>query len=159
MGEIKKKRFVVYVRCSTEDQSRGDYTTLDAQEDFCKSYLHSSQFEFVRTVRDDGHSAKNLARPGIRGILQEARLPESERTFDGVVFFKLDRLTRRMKDLYDLVDYFKDNNIEFISVAEKFDTSTPHGRAMLSLVGTFACLEREQLGERVKAAGIALTRQ
>src|SRR3989338_297093 len=119
----KNKRFIIYVRCSTDDQSRGDYTTLDAQAHHCKNMLEALDYETARIVKDDGFSGKDLKRPGIQGVLKEIGNGKTH-TFDGIIFFRLDRLTRNPRDLYALIDLFKENDIDFISVKENMDSSS-----------------------------------
>ena len=71
--------------------------------------------------------------------------------FDTVLVYKLDRLSRSQKDtLYLIEDIFLKNNIEFVSLLENFDTSTPFGRAVIGLLSVFAQLEREQIKERMQ---------
>ena len=68
---------------------------------------------------------------------------------DVVVVYKLDRLSRSQKDTLTLIeDEFLSNNIEFVSVSENFDTSSPFGRAMIGLLSVFAQLEKDQITER-----------
>lgn len=151
----KYKRFIIYARCSTDDQSRGDFTTLDSQVHHCKNMLKALDYSTSRMVKDDGYSGKDLKRPGIQSILKEIGNRNAKPSFDGIIFLRLDRLTRRNKDLFNLVDVFAENNIQVISVREGFDTSTSHGRAQLGMMGTMAQFEREQIGERVKASALA----
>jgi DNA invertase Pin-like site-specific DNA recombinase len=70
-----------------------------------------------------------------------------------VVVAKLDRLTRRTRDLLALVeDTFKAHHVELVSLSEKLDTRTPAGVLMLTVLGALAQMEREQVGERTRAA-------
>ncbi len=155
----KKKRFVIYTRCSTDEQAQGDYTTLDVQAHHCKHHLDALGYEAVRIIKDDGYSAGNLKRPGIQSILKEITPGNANRSFDGIIFHALDRLTRSMGDLYALVDLFKENNIDFISVRNSIDTSSATGRVQLGVMGLFSAFQRENTGERVKAAALARIRQ
>ncbi|OGW80029.1 MAG: hypothetical protein A3G33_08180 [Omnitrophica bacterium RIFCSPLOWO2_12_FULL_44_17] len=154
----KNKRFIIYVRCSTDDQSRGDYTTLDAQAHHCKNMLEALDYETARIVKDDGFSGKDLKRPGIQGVLKEIGNGKTH-TFDGIIFFRLDRLTRNPRDLYALIDLFKENDIDFISVKENMDSSSALGRVVIGIIGLLSAFERELTGERVKASSIARARQ
>ena len=101
----KPKRFIIYVRCSTDDQGRGDFTTLDAQAHHCKNMLEALGYESTRIVKDDGFSGKDLNRPGIQSVLTNIQ----QKKFDGIIFFRIDRLTRSSRDLYGLIDLFKGN--------------------------------------------------
>lgn len=157
--ESAKKRFVIYTRCSTDEQAQGDFTTLDAQAHHCKNMLEAMGYELVRTVKDDGFSGKDLNRPGIQSVLKELGIRNQKRTFDGIIFFRLDRLTRNPRDLYGLIDLFKENETDFISVRENLDSSSALGRVVIGIIGLLSAFERELTGERVKASGLARVRQ
>jgi site-specific DNA recombinase len=108
-------------------------------------------------MNDDGFSGKDLNRPGIQKILEDVN--KKRRSFDGIIFFRLDRLTRNPRDLYSLIDLFRDNDIDFISVRENLDSSTAIGRVVIGILGLLSAFERELTGERVKASAIARVRQ
>ena len=155
------KRYVIYTRCSTDDQAQGDYTTLDAQAHHCKNMLDAFGYTTAKigkngVVKDDGYSGKDLNRPGIQAILKDLN---TKKSFDGIIFFQLDRLTRNPKDLYSMIDMFRNNGIDFISVRENLDSSTAIGRVVIGIIGLLSAFERELTGERVKAATIARVRQ
>ncbi len=159
--EEKKKRYVIYTRCSTDDQAQGDFTTLDAQAYHCKNMLDAFGYELADIgnkgiVTDDGFSGKDLNRPGIQLILENVK---TQRTFDGIIFFRLDRLTRNTRDLYWLIDLFREKEIDFVSVRENLDSSTAIGRVVIGILGILSAFERELTGERVKASALARVRQ
>ena len=153
------KRFVIYTRCSTDEQAQGDYTTLDVQAHHCKNMLDALGYEASRTVKDDGYSGKDLNRPGIQSILKEIIPGNLNRSFDGIIFHSLDRLTRNPRDVYALIDLFKENNIDFISVRQNLDSSSAIGRVFIGIMGILSAFERELTGERVKASALARIRQ
>ena len=157
----EKKKYVIYTRCSTDDQAQGDFTTLDAQAHHCKNMLDAFGYELADIgkkgiVNDDGFSGKDLNRPGIQSILNDI---QTKRSFDGVIFFRLDRLTRNPRDLYALIDLFRAKDVDFISVRENLDSSTAIGRVVIGILGLLSAFERELTGERVKASAIARVRQ
>ena len=67
-----------------------------------------------------------------------------------VVTYKIDRLTRSPRDFYQLIEHFEANKVGYISVTERFDTSTPSGRLLRNIMLTFAQFERELTSERIK---------
>jgi len=157
----KKKHYIIYTRCSTDEQAMGDFTTLDAQAHHCKNMLDAFGHELASfgkngIVRDDGYSAKDLNRPGIQSILESIN---KKREFDGIIFFRLDRWTRNPRDLYAMIDLFKEHDIDFVSVRENLDSSTAIGRVVIGILGLLSAFERELTGERVKAAFVARARQ
>lgn len=156
-----KKRYVIYTRCSTDDQAQGDFTTLDAQAYHCKNMLDAFGYDLADIgskgiVKDDGYSGKDLNRPGIQMIIEHVR---KKAPFDGIIFFRLDRLTRNTRDLYWLIDLFREKEIDFVSVRENLDSSTAIGRVVIGILGILSAFERELIGERVKASCIARVRQ
>jgi len=157
----EKKRYVIYTRCSTDDQAQGDFTTLDAQAHHCRNMLEAFGHELAcfgnkGVINDDGYSGKDLNRPGMQSILNSVN---GTRQFDGIIFFRLDRLTRNPRDLYALIDLFRDKNIDFVSVRENLDSSTAIGRVVIGILGLLSAFERELTGERVKASALARVRQ
>src|SRR5690625_1386265 len=76
--------------------------------------------------------------------------------FDAILVYKLNRLSRSQKDtLYLIEDVFIKNNVEFISLSESLDTSTPYGRAMIGILSAFAQLDREQIKEQLTLGRVA----
>ena len=160
-AEKKRKKFVIYTRCSTDDQAKGDFTTLDAQAHHCRNMLEAFGYELADfgdkgIINDDGYSGKDLNRPGIQAILKDI---QSKKSFDGIIFFRLDRLTRNPRDLYGMIDTFKAEDIAFLSVRENLDSSTAIGRVVIGIIGLLSAFERELTGERVRASAIARARQ
>lgn len=158
----KRKRYVIYTRCSTDDQAVGDFTTLDAQAHHCKNMIDAFGYELANfgksgIIYDDGYSGKDLNRPGIQSVLQDVR--SGKKSFDGIIFLRLDRLTRNTRDLYALIDLFREKETDFVSVRENLDSSTAIGRVVIGILGILSAFERELTGERVKASAIARARQ
>jgi site-specific DNA recombinase len=137
-----------YVRVSTEEQAR-EGVSLTAQEERITALATAKGWNLVTIIRDAGYSGKNLSRPGAEsliGICQRAEV-------DVVIVFKVDRLTRKQKDLwYLLEDVFYKNQVGFVSVTEAFDTTTAAGKAFLGMIGIFAQLERDLVSERTREA-------
>ncbi len=137
-----------YARVSTDEQAR-EGVSLDAQQSRIRAYCEAKELELVDMLTDDGISGKTLDRPALRELLQRCERGE----VGHVVVVKLDRLTRRTRDLLALVDdLFLARHIELHSVSESLDTSTPHGRFVLTLFGGLAQMERELIGERTRSA-------
>lgn len=99
---------------------------------------------------DSGYSGANLNRPGIQKLMSETQ------KFDVVLVYKLDRLSRSQRDtLYLIEEIFLPNQVDFVSMQESFDTSSPFGKAMIGLLAVFAQLEREQIKERTRMGKMA----
>ena len=147
-------RALGYCRVSTDEQAR-EGVSLDAQRSRIRAYCQAKELELVDMLTDDGISGKTLERPALQALVARCERGEVR----NVVVVKLDRLTRRTRDLLALVDdLFLARHIELHSVSESLDTSTPHGRFVLTLFGGLAQMERELIGERTRTA-LAYKRQ
>lgn len=139
------KKVFLYVRVSTEKQSEEGYS-IEEQTARLKAYCQSLDWVIVKTYVDDGYSGATTNRPALQALIQACR----DRLADSVVVYKLDRLSRSQKDTLALIeDCFLANDVDFISMTENFDTSTPFGKAMIGILSVFAQLEREQIKERM----------
>lgn len=139
-----------YIRVSTEEQAR-DKKSLLTQERKVKEFCKLKDYNLERIYKDEGCSGKNLKRPAIKLLLE--RLKDRKNKVDVVIVYKLDRLSRRQRDLWYLLDdVFKKKEIDFVSVTESFDTTTAFGRAMFGMLGVFAELQRDEIADRTKSA-------
>lgn len=139
-------RVGLYTRVSTQEQAQEGYS-IDAQLERLTAYCKAKDWHIVHTYTDAGFSGSNLNRPAMQQLINDI----DSGTFDTVLVYKLDRISRSQKDtLFLIEDVFLKNNISFISVNENFDTSTAFGRAMIGILSVFAQLEREQIKERTR---------
>ena len=137
-----------YARVSTDEQAR-EGVSLESQVARIRAYAQAKELELTDVLTDDGISGKTLERPALQELVRRCERGE----VGHVVVVKLDRLTRRTRDLLALVDdLFLARQIELHSVSESLDTSTPHGRFVLTLFGGLAQMERELIGERTRIA-------
>lgn len=135
----------IYIRVSTEDQAKDGFS-IHAQRDKLTKYAELSDWEICDYYVDDGISGKNLTeRPEVMRMLKDVE----SRKINNVLVYKLDRLTRSVKDLIELIELFEEYNCCFNSVTEKIDTSNAVGRMFVKIIGIFAEFERENLAERV----------
>lgn len=138
---------VAYLRVSTEDQAQHG-VSLGAQEQKVRAYCSALEFGEPEIVCDAGASAKTLNRPAMKALLARIRAGEIER----VVISKLDRMTRSVRDLGDLVDLCNKHGTALVSVGETLDTSSAAGRMVMNMLATVAQWERETISERVRDA-------
>ncbi|MFC2061027.1 recombinase family protein [Elusimicrobiota bacterium] len=137
----------VYTRVSTDNQAEKNFNSCESQELKIKSFIDSQEnLNTYRTYSDPGFTGANLERPG----LQEMLFDIQNYKVNLVIAYKIDRLTRSPKDFYNLVETFEQYGVDFISVTERFDTSTPSGRLLRNIMLTFAQFERELTSERTK---------
>lgn len=139
-------KVAIYVRVSTTNQAEEGYS-IDEQKDKLTSYCDIKDWNIYEIYTDGGFSGSNTERPALEQLIRDAE----RKKFDTVLVYKLDRLSRSQKDtLFLIEDVFVKNGIEFLSLQENFDTSTPFGKAMIGLLSVFAQLEREQIKERMQ---------
>jgi DNA invertase Pin-like site-specific DNA recombinase len=139
---------VGYIRVSTEEQVR-EGLSLDAQRSRILAACAVHGLVLAEVLVEAGESAKTLNRPQLQLLLDRVRAGG----VGAVVVTKLDRLTRRTRDLLELVeDVFKPAGVELVSLSEQLDTRTPAGVLMLTVLGALAQMEREQIGERTRSA-------
>jgi site-specific DNA recombinase len=136
-----------YVRVSTDRQA-SEGVSLEAQAEKIRQMAQLRDFELIDIVVDAGESAKDTNRPGLQRVLAmvDARL------IDAVVILKLDRLTRSVRDLGNMMDRFGRRGVALISVNESLDTQSPAGRLVLNIMTSVAQWEREAIGERTTTA-------
>lgn len=141
-----QNKVAIYVRVSTTKQEEEGYS-IEEQKDKLSSYCNIKDWSVYKIYTDGGFSGSNTHRPALEQLIKDAK----NRKFDTVLVYKLDRLSRSQKDtLYLIEDVFLENKIDFVSLLENFDTSTPFGKAMVGILSVFAQLEREQIKERMQ---------
>ena len=140
----------IYARQSVDKK---DSISIESQIEFCKYELKGGN---CKEYTDKGYSGKNTDRPKFQELVRDIK----RGLIAKVVVYKLDRISRSILDFANMMELFQQYNVEFVSSTEKFDTSTPMGRAMLNICIVFAQLERETIQKRVvnpeEAANIRL---
>ena len=135
----------LYSRVSTAEQAREGYS-IGEQQERLTAYCKSRGWSDFKHFTDGGFSGGNMNRPALQDMIKAIK----QGTVSKVIVYKLDRLSRSQKDTLELLeDVFLPNNVDFISMCENFDTSSPFGKAMIGMFSVFAQLEREQIRERV----------
>lgn len=143
-GRCLPMKAALYIRVSTEEQAKEGYS-IEAQRERGLKFIESQSWDLYDVFVDDGYSAKNIDRPEIQRLMRLA----TQKKFDVVVFWKLDRLIRNVPNLHELLELFEKYEVKIKSVTEIFDTTTAMGRFFLTLVAAMAAWERETIAERV----------
>jgi DNA invertase Pin-like site-specific DNA recombinase len=141
-------RAACYVRVSRPDQDPA------LQLDETAAFVARRGWRVARTYRDLGVSGSRERRPELDELLEDAR----RGAFDVLVVWRADRLFRSMRHMVLTLDELASLGIDFVSVTEPFDTTTPQGRLLFHVAGVFAEFERGLLIERTKA-GLAAARR
>lgn len=135
---------VAYIRVSTDKQAEGGFS-LEAQRAKIDAYAALYDLELVDVVVDAGVSAATLERPGLARALDMLKKKKAA----ALLVVKLDRLTRSVADLGELVEtYFGEKGAALLSVSEQIDTRTAGGRLVLNVLASVSQWEREKIGER-----------
>jgi len=144
-----EKYDAIYGRQSVD---RVDSISIESQIEYCQYETRGGSY---KVFQDKGYSGKNTDRPQFQEMLEAIRRGEVKR----VICYKLDRISRSILDFATMMAEFQEYGVEFVSCTEKFDTSTPMGRAMLNICIVFAQLERETIQMRVTDAYISRSRK
>jgi site-specific DNA recombinase len=136
----------IYIRVSTDAQFEEGYS-VDVQKEQLTAYCVSKGIKDYDYYIDGGWSGSNIERPEMERLMKDVKDGE----ISHVIVYKLDRLSRSQKDtLYLIEDVFMPNNVDFVSLTESLDTSTPIGRTMIGILAAFAQLERETIRMRTR---------
>ncbi|MGV8956583.1 recombinase family protein [Lactococcus lactis] len=139
------KKVAIYCRVSTLNQAEDGYS-IGEQQDKLNKYCEIMGWEVIETYTDAGFSGSNIERPAMKQMLKDA----ANHRFNTILVYKLDRLSRNTSDnLYLIKEVFKKNNIEFVSLNEKIDTSDAMGEFFFTLLAAVAEMERKTITERM----------
>ena len=141
MGKIykKKERVAIYVRVSTEKQDL--QTQLSALKEYCNRVGYEIAEEYQDVI-----SGKTDKRPGFDRMLNDMR----QGKFKIILVYKLDRIGRSLQHLLNLFEEFKNNRINFVSITQNINTTTPEGKMFLRLLMILSEFEREMTVTRTK---------
>ncbi len=135
----KKIRVSMYSRVSTDGQN------TDGQESEMKEYAKNRGWEVTRIYRDKMSGTK-ASRPALDELMADAH----KRRFDVACVWRFDRFARSVSHLLQALETFRTVGIEFVSISEQVDTSTPTGKMVFTVLGAVAELERALMVERVR---------
>jgi DNA invertase Pin-like site-specific DNA recombinase len=136
-------RAALYARVSTNGHGQDPEVQLRELREYCQRRGWTVASEYV----DVGISGTKEKRPSLDRLLADAH----RRRFDAVIVWKFDRFARSVSHLLRALETFKIQGIEFVSLSEQVDTSTPMGKCVFTVLGAVAELERSLIVERVKA--------
>ncbi|MED1603014.1 recombinase family protein [Alkalihalophilus marmarensis] len=137
----------IYIRVSTQEQVEN--YSIDSQKERIEAFCKSKGWSIFDTYIDGGYSGSTMDRPALQKMLNELN------EIDVVVVYKLDRLSRSQRDTLTLIEeHFLKSEVDFVSLTETIDTSTPFGKAMIGILSVFAQLERETIAERMRMGHI-----
>ena len=136
-------RAALYARISTLHHGQDPEVQLGELREFCKR----RGFEIVDEYVDTGISGSRERRPSLDRLMTACR----KRLVDAVVVYRYDRFARSLRQLVNSLEEFRALGIEFISIHEGVDTSTPNGRLVFGIFASIAEFERELIRDRVRS--------
>jgi len=139
-------RVAAYLRVSTDEQAESGLSLSHLREKI-RALVGVYDWDLIEVIQDE-RTAKNMNWEGLQRILSLVR----SRKVQGVIVYKLDRLTRSQRDLLALLDVFNRFGVRLVSVCEQLDTESAAGRFFVGMLGLIAHWERETIGERTQAA-------
>jgi DNA invertase Pin-like site-specific DNA recombinase len=136
-----------YIRVSTEEQVR-EGISLENQRAKIEIYCSLNDLELAEILEDAGKSGKDLNREGMQALMDRIK----GRSIDAVVVYKLDRLSRRVRDTLSLMDLIEKKSVAFHSITEKIDTKSAMGKFFLNIMASMNQWERDTIAERTRDA-------
>ena len=141
----EKKIAGIYVRVSTEEQSREGFS-LKEQEERLKEFCNFKRYEIYKVYKDAGISAKNDKRPAYQEMISDVK----NKNINVIVAFKLDRLTRSVYDIEKLMKTVNDYECDIDCMADESNTTTSNGRMVMRIMTSVSQNEIEKCSERTK---------
>jgi len=139
-----------YVIYSRKSKFTGKGESIENQIELCRQFIAShispEAAEKALVYEDEGFSGGTLERPQFKRMMADSH----KQQFAAIVVYRLDRISRNIGDFAKLIEELSDRHIDFISIREQFDTSSPMGRAMMYIASVFSQLERETIAERIR---------
>jgi DNA invertase Pin-like site-specific DNA recombinase len=136
-------KIALYARVSTSDKGQDPEMQLRELREYCER----RKLEIVREYVDNGVSGSKESRPELNRLMADA----NRRKFDAVLVWKFDRFARSTSHLLKALETFQSMKIDFVSLTEGIDTSTPVGAMVFTISGAVGQMERELIRERIRA--------
>ncbi len=151
--ENKKIRAAIYSRISTQKQvDRTEYDSMQSHLDRCKHYIQSQEdWQLVKVYEDPAESGDKWQREKLQEMLADVK----NGAVNVVLTFKLDRVSRSVRQFHEILKIFEENGVNLVSVTQGFDTSTPAGKLLRNILIDFAQFERDMISDRVKEKRLA----
>lgn len=149
MSKLPGKAYAIYVRVSSDLQAQSKEGSIASQQQRCQEYL---RFKYgielpILVYCEEGKSGKDTNRPQYQRLVSDILAQRIE----VVCCTELSRISRSVMDFHQFLALCNEHEVGFVSLREQFDTTTAHGKLMMSIFASFAQFEREQISERTSA--------
>ncbi len=143
-----EKRAAIYARVSTRKRKERNGEMVYQQDPEtqlkpCREYCQRMEWGYQKYF--DRESGSKADREMLNQLMEDARLKK----FDVLIFYKLDRLARSVKQLIELFDFLDSKNIDIVSIKDPIDTTTPSGKLIFHIMAAISEFERELTRQRV----------
>lgn len=137
----------LYTRVSTRNQLQEEYSSLETQRERLEAYCKSQEdYGIYRVYEDGAYSADTIERPALKEMIRDIKLGK----INCVLVYKIDRITRSVKDFHRLMELFDRYGVKFVSITQSIDTQSPTGRLLRNILLDFAQFEREMTADRTR---------
>ncbi|WP_188455464.1 recombinase family protein [Virgibacillus oceani] len=155
IGTSASKKAAIYARVSTLEQAEEGYS-IDEQVRVLREMCEREGYAVHKEYIDRGKSGKNIkGRPALQQLLHDAK----SKDFEVVVVWKVNRFSRKTKDLLNIVEELESKNIVFRSFTERYETETPAGKMQFRMLAVIAEFERDNIAQNVKMGMLARAKE
>ncbi|HDC7461179.1 TPA: recombinase family protein, partial [Staphylococcus aureus] len=142
-----KGKIALYSRVSTSEQSEHGYSEKEQEQLLIKEVVKNFPGYDYETYTDSGISGKNIeGRPAMKRLLQDVK----DNKIEMVLSWKLNRISRSMRDVFNIIHEFKEHDVGYKSISENIDTSNASGEVLVTMFGLIGSIERQTLISNVK---------
>lgn len=138
-----RAKVAIYARVSTGKQDQ----SLEEQTRILKEHCERMDFEIMEVYSEIASGAKD-DRKEYNNLMHEVEMYRNK--FDTVIVWKLDRFSRSLQSLINSIEFLKEHNVNFVSVTDHIETTTPTGKLLFHIIGALAEFERSLIRERTK---------
>ncbi|WP_217983410.1 cassette chromosome recombinase CcrC [Staphylococcus nepalensis] len=141
------KKIALYSRVSTSEQSERGYSIHEQEQVLIKEVVKNYPGYDYETYIDSGISGKDIeGRPAMKRLLQDVK----DNKIEMVLSWKLNRISRSMRDVFNIIHEFKEHGVGYKSISENIDTSNASGEVLVTMFGLIGSIERSTLISNVK---------
>ncbi|OIS55204.1 recombinase RecB [Staphylococcus equorum] len=151
-----KRKISLYSRVSSTEQSVKGYSIHEQEQVLIKEVVKNYPGYDYETYIDSGISGKNIeGRPAMKRLLQDVK----DNKVEMVLSWKLNRISRSMRDVFNIIHELKEHGVGYKSISENIDTSNASGEVLVTMFGLIGSIERQSLISNVKMSMNAKARQ